>query len=53
MCRKIDYRIECLKCGYPLGEAQFPDSEPPLPCHFAEDEVYNDYIRRFLLENFY
>jgi len=38
-CRKIDYRIECYKCGYPYAEAQYIDAEPPLPCDTSDKKL--------------
>lgn len=44
MCKKVDNRIECEKCGYPLSEAIYPDDyDYPLDCN-AKDSEIEDHI---------
>ncbi len=44
MCNKIDMRIECISCGYPLSEARYPDDyDNPLNCN-EEESVLVDHI---------
>lgn len=40
MCIKTDYRIECVKCGYPGCEARYPDNQDkPLKCNASLKEI--------------
>lgn len=39
-CKKVDARIECVKCQYPYSEAVYPDAEPPLSCDASSDIIY-------------
>jgi hypothetical protein len=43
MCKKVDARIECIKCGYPICEARYPDCKNPLPCD-ATDKQITEYL---------
>lgn len=44
MCIKVDNRIECEPCGYPLSEALYPDDyDDPLDCN-ASIVVINEHI---------
>ena len=45
MCKKVDFRIECIQHGYPYSEAMFPDSKNPLPCD-GQDQLYEDHITK-------
>ena len=38
-CNKVNFRIECLTCGYPYCESQWPDSDPPLKCTASDEEL--------------
>ena len=52
MCNKIDFRIECYKCGYPASEALYPDdytySDEGLPCNLAEEDYDVHTLLRYL-----
>lgn len=52
-CRKVEYRIECYRCGYPLCEAQWPDAQTPLACD-SSDRILEDHVKkREALEDYY
>lgn len=38
-CNKVDHRIECIKCGYPMCEAAFPDQFDELECSCSDEEA--------------
>jgi len=45
VCKKIENRIECEICGYPLSKALYPDNyDNELPCN-GKDVIYINHIK--------
>ena len=45
MCKKINFKIECSKCGYPYLKAKYQDDyDNPLSCN-EMDKVYLEHIK--------
>ncbi len=46
MCKKIEYKVECLKCGYPACDARYLDSDPPLQCNTSNKKLKEHILKQ-------
>ena len=38
-CPNVDIRMECVPCGYPLSEAEFPNDDERVCAHHRKAEI--------------